>query len=159
MERLLKHSEAAQRDQAAAIARAETEQKAKAEALARAEAEQKEKARAQRRAGRLTWAAALLGLILFGSAIWQSVETEKREINVMMSLAHEAYLAGQYDKAMRTRRSPVGCANVRERPAFRNLAGYYVRPAHVPDNESRSRPPPANANVIGSERLGFPHVR
>src|SRR5262249_16401935 len=54
-----------------------------------------------RRNSLLVFAAGLLALVLMGGSIWQSFETERREINVMTSLAHQAYLTGRYDQGMR----------------------------------------------------------
>ena len=72
------------------------------EALVKAAEEaQSERARIQRRNSRLILAAGALALALLAGAIWQSRDTESRELSVMTSLADQASLAGLHDKAMR----------------------------------------------------------
>ena len=76
-------------------------QEEREKALKAAEAEQKARAEAQRRNRYLVIAAALLALLLFGGAIWQSRETQRREAVVMTSAANRAIQEQLFERAMR----------------------------------------------------------
>jgi hypothetical protein len=99
--RQLEEMRAAQEQRETALKEAEAAQRQREEALARIGAEQKARAKAQRRNRYLAGAAALLALVLFGGALWQSRETQRREALVMTSTAHRAIQDGFHERAMR----------------------------------------------------------
>jgi hypothetical protein len=73
----------------------------KAKALQAAEVAQRARALVQRRNSILVFGASILALGLLGGAVWQSLETQKREAKILTSLARSATEAGLYDRAMR----------------------------------------------------------
>ncbi|MGO9475198.1 MAG: TIR domain-containing protein, partial [Rhodomicrobium sp.] len=99
--RQLEEMRAAQEAREKALKEAEAAQRQREEALAHVDAEQKARAKAQRRGRYLAGAAALLALVLFGGALWQSRDTQRREALVMTSAAERAIQQGFYDRAIR----------------------------------------------------------
>jgi WD40 repeat protein len=75
------------------------------EQMAMAQEERSKAISGLQRASRRILALAVVMLLAVASgmalAIWQSVETEKREITVMTSLAQRAIMSGHFDRAMR----------------------------------------------------------
>jgi WD40 repeat protein len=86
-ERLLREAEEAQREEAAALAKADAEQKAKA--------------RAQRRSARLVWAVGVLAFLMLAGTLRQVHETALREARVFTSVAEAAFEDGYCDRALR----------------------------------------------------------
>lgn len=93
-ERMVSESE-----KAAELARAA--QREREVALDRAEVAARTTARFQRRAARLLWGVGALVLALFGGAFWQSLENQRREVQVFASLATQAIEQERYGTAMR----------------------------------------------------------